>query len=175
MSDDITELYMEFGGIDNIHTIQNFFEESETEPDPPPVPPPEFCFPCYPRSHEWFIKIQNFAIARYNRTTGRFDQLENKISGEIKYLSSYHSKSFPTSICQIFDNLVLPYQTFVVSRVIGGNIVIEYVLELKESSDWNKIQKLASDYPNYDIYLTEWSVIDREHLYDIKILGEQNI
>lgn len=144
--------------------------ESETEPDPV-IPPEEFCFPCYPRSHEWFIKIQNFGVAKY--INGSFIDLteEEKISGEIKYLSSYHSRRFPTSICEIFENLILPDPTYVASHIESGEIIIDDVI----IADANKLSEFVNKHNGCSIYLARWYVIDRENLYDIKILSEQNI
>ena len=129
MSDENTETDL---ALQYMFSIGGAFEsESETEPDPV-IPPEEFCFPCYPRSHEWFIKIQNCGVSRYNKVNQTFEPLseENKIHGEIKYLSSYHAKRFPSSICQIFDNLILPTDTYVASHMEGDHYIIDDVIPI---------------------------------------------
>lgn len=64
--------------------------ESETETEPDPPVPEEICFPCYPRNHEWFVKIYN-------------ERRE-----ETKYISSYHARQLPNTVEDIFTNLILP-------------------------------------------------------------------
>lgn len=69
----------------------NTLAESETETEPEPIIPPtdQECYPCYPSTHEWFIKITSSL-------------------GEIRYISSYHSRILPRTIADVFDNLILP-------------------------------------------------------------------